>query len=85
MAESVQNFCVLELDGWETWWQDTRSGSVKAYVSIVIFFLSAVLAHPIARSIFFVLRRVTPGKWRCVLFSFPARACVCHVGTSSGG
>lgn len=59
----ASDFCVIELDGWQTWWHDTRAGSVKTYVSIVLFFLSAVLAYPIARSIFFLLRKFTPKKW----------------------
>lgn len=66
MASSPSHFCVIELDGWETWWQKTRTDSVTTYVSIVLFFLSAVLAHPIARSIFFLLRKFTRKKWLCV-------------------
>ncbi|KAF1330458.1 hypothetical protein FI667_g5026, partial [Globisporangium splendens] len=57
-------FCVIHVDGWQTWWAETRHGSVKVYVSIVLFFLSAVLAHPIARSIFFLLRKFSPNKWK---------------------
>lgn len=57
--------CLVKLSGWEDWWAEVRSGSVKTYVSVVLFFLSAVLASPIARSLFFLARKFSPSKWRC--------------------
>lgn len=57
------DFCVIRVSGWEDWWDETRHGSIKTYVSIVLFFLSAVLATPIARCVFFVVRKFTPKKW----------------------
>jgi hypothetical protein len=60
---SSSDFCVIQLQGWSTWWQETRSFRPKVYISIVLFFLSAALAYPIARSVFFVLRRATPKRY----------------------
>ncbi|DBA00871.1 TPA: hypothetical protein N0F65_008514 [Lagenidium giganteum] len=56
-------FCVIQLSGWASWWQEIRQGHLQMYVSIVLFFLSAVLARPIARTIFVVIRRFTPAQW----------------------
>lgn len=63
---SSSDFCVIQLDGWTAWWEHTRHGSVQNYVSILLFFLSAVLAYPIARSLFFLLRKFSPKKWMYV-------------------
>lgn len=66
---SSSDFCVIQLDGWTTWWEHTKRGSVQNYVSILLFFLSAVLAYPIARSLFFLLRKFSPKKWKYVYLS----------------
>lgn len=56
--------CLVRLSGWADWWQETRHGSLKTYTSVVLFFLSAVLARPIARSLFFLARKFSPRAWR---------------------
>ncbi|RLN91375.1 hypothetical protein BBJ28_00008696 [Nothophytophthora sp. Chile5] len=50
-------------DGWVSWWDETKGGNLKTYVSIVLFFLSAVLANPIARCLFWIVRKACPKKW----------------------
>ncbi|RLN46930.1 hypothetical protein BBJ28_00003061 [Nothophytophthora sp. Chile5] len=49
--------------GWASWWDETKGGNLKTYVSIVLFFLSAVLANPIARCLFWIVRKACPKKW----------------------
>ncbi|KAG3029723.1 hypothetical protein PC121_g6623 [Phytophthora cactorum] len=50
-------------EAWEKWWHTTKSGSIRTYVSIVLFFLSTVLANPIARCLFWIVRKACPKKW----------------------
>ncbi|KAG7377923.1 hypothetical protein PHYPSEUDO_010844 [Phytophthora pseudosyringae] len=50
-------------EAWEKWWHTTKSGSISTYVSIVLFFLSTVLANPIARCLFWIVRKACPKKW----------------------
>ncbi|ETI46024.1 hypothetical protein F441_09481 [Phytophthora nicotianae CJ01A1] len=50
-------------EAWEKWWHTTKSGSIRTYVSIVLFFLSTVLANPIARCLFWSVRKACPKKW----------------------
>ncbi|OWZ10028.1 hypothetical protein PHMEG_00017187 [Phytophthora megakarya] len=50
-------------EAWNHWWHETKSGSISTYVSIVLFFLSTVLANPIARCLFWSVRKACPTKW----------------------
>ncbi|KAL7694515.1 hypothetical protein Plhal304r1_c001g0001051 [Plasmopara halstedii] len=50
-------------EAWETWWHTTKGGSMRTYMSIVLFFLSTVLANPIARCLFWIVRKACPKKW----------------------
>ncbi|KAF4316392.1 hypothetical protein BBO99_00006443 [Phytophthora kernoviae] len=50
-------------DDWVHWWDETKRGNIKTYISIVLFFLSTVLANPIARCLFWIVRKACPNKW----------------------
>ncbi|KAG6614705.1 uncharacterized protein IUM83_04208 [Phytophthora cinnamomi] len=50
-------------EAWDHWWHETKSGRISTYVSIVLFFLSTVLANPIARCLFWSVRKACPKKW----------------------
>jgi hypothetical protein len=61
---SNQNeLCFLHFDGWTEWWEDIKQGTIEMYISVVLFFLSAALGQPMARCIFFLLRKITPKTW----------------------
>ncbi|KAG7395359.1 hypothetical protein PHYBOEH_003921 [Phytophthora boehmeriae] len=50
-------------DDWVHWWNETKRGNIQTYISIVLFFLSTVLANPIARCLFWIVRKACPNKW----------------------
>ncbi|CAI5731103.1 unnamed protein product [Hyaloperonospora brassicae] len=50
-------------EAWRHWWNETKSGSINTYASIVLFFLSTVLAKSIARCLFWIVRKACPTKW----------------------
>ncbi|RMX64241.1 hypothetical protein DD238_005839 [Peronospora effusa] len=50
-------------EAWDHWWRETKSGSINTYVSVILFFLSTVLANSIARCLFWIVRKACPNKW----------------------
>ena len=53
-------------EAWRHWWNETKGGSINTYASIVLFFLSTVLAKSIARCLFWIVRKACPTKWMYV-------------------
>ncbi|KAF0738393.1 hypothetical protein Ae201684P_019701 [Aphanomyces euteiches] len=46
------------------WWLDNMTGGYQIYLALLLFFFALVVAMPLARLIFFILRYVATERWK---------------------
>ncbi|ETV97276.1 hypothetical protein, variant 2 [Aphanomyces invadans] len=56
--------CAFKTSEFHSWWVEEMNGGYQLYLSVLLLFFSLVIAMPMARLIFFLLRSLTPERWK---------------------